>query len=134
VLVEDLKREIEEIVSDHQEIPYFAFVSGPEMNLRGEFNDYDADRHKPIVSAGLMSLIKRGANRIVIISEVWLNDDNDVPTSDGVMIIEATRDGDTMHIVACEGKDRLGDWSTESGGESGNLARLFAKAELVGRA
>lgn len=37
VTVEQLKRDVEEVIGSGAELPYLAFVSGPEMNFRVEF-------------------------------------------------------------------------------------------------
>jgi len=132
VTVSDLKEEIEEMVANGEEIRFLAFVSGPEMNLRIEFNDYNPERHKPLVAMGLIGLIKRRASRIVVLSDVWLKEDNGVPAADGMMILEATRDGETVHLARCEGEKRLGEWTSSTGGD-GNLGRLFERADIKGR-
>lgn len=133
VTVSDLKEEIEAMVANGEEIPYLAFVSGPGMNLRIAFDDYNPERHKPVVAMGLMGLIRRGATRIVVLGDVWLKEDNGVPAGDGMMILEATRHGDTVHLARCEGEKRLGEWTASSTGGTGNLGRLFERADLTGR-
>lgn len=128
VTVSNLKEEIEAMVANAEEIPYLAFVSGPGMNLRIEFDDYNPERHKPVVAMGLIGLIRMGATRIVVLSDVWLKEDNGVPAGDGMMILEATRDGETVHFARCEGEKRLGEWTSSTGGD-GNLGRLFERAD-----
>jgi hypothetical protein len=129
VTIESLKVEIEELVSKGQDIPYFAFVSGPGMNLRVEFNNYDAERHKPVAAEGLMELIRRGADRIVTISEIWFKNVEGVATWEGVLILEATKDDETLHTATFEGKTSLGPWETSPAGPTGNLAQLFERAQ-----
>jgi hypothetical protein len=128
VVVEQLKEELEGMVRKCEDIPYIAFVSGPSMNLRVEFNDYDGDRHKPLIAEGLMCLIDRGATRIVIVAEIWIGDQDGSRTWHGVMVVEATEDGDTSHTAPFEGKNQLGGWKSGPAGETGNLSRLFARA------
>lgn len=130
VQVIDLIVEIEGRLSDGEDIPYMAFVTGPGMNYRVEFNDYDADRHKTIVSEGLMELIRRGADRIVVIAEVWFRNSDGTPDRHGVMIFEATASGDISYTAEFEGQKRVGEWSAGSAGDSGSLERLFERARM----
>lgn len=130
VQVIDLIVEIEKLLSDGEDIPYMAFVTGPGMNYRVECNDYDADRHKPIVSEGLMEMIRRGADRIVVIAEVWFRNTDSMPDWHGVMIFEATASGDISYTADFEGRRRVGEWRSGSAGDSGNLARLFERARM----
>ena len=128
VEVIDLIVEIEDRLARGEEIPYMAFVTGPRMNYRVEFNDYDAERHKPVVSAGLIALIREGAERIVIIAEVWIRDTEGVPDWHGVSVLESTALGDICYTAEFEGQRRVGDWLSGPVEESGNLARLFERA------
>jgi hypothetical protein len=128
VALEDLQAEIADMVGDGDDLPFRAFISGPGTNLRVDFDEYDAAKHKAVVAGGLMDLIRQGADRIVTVSEIWLREDG-MPKWDGVMILEATRDGDTLHMAPFEGRSRLGPWETAPGVEGGSLSRLFARAE-----
>lgn len=130
VQVIDLIVEIEQRLSDSEDIPFMAFVTGPGMNYRVEFNDYDAGRHETIVSEGLMELIRRGADRIVVIAEVWFRNSDGTPDWHGVMIFEATASGDISYTAEFEGQQRVAEWSSGSAGDSGNLERLFERARM----
>jgi len=63
-----------------------------------------------------MELIRRGADRIVTVSEIWFKDDDGVATWEGVMVMEATPAGETLHIASFEGRNTLGLWETCPGG------------------
>ena len=128
VQVIDLIVEIERRLADGKDIPYMAFVTGTGMNYRVEFNNYDAERHKPVVSEGLMEVIRRGADRIVVISESWLRNADGTPNWHGVLIVEATASGDICYSAEFVGKNRVGEWTSGPAGDSGNLARLFERA------
>lgn len=128
VTVEQLKRDVEEVIGCGDDLPYLAFVSGPEMNLRVEFNDYDGDTDRGIVPIGLIELIRRGADQVLVIAEVWLRGEESTACH-GVMILKARPDGDTMHVAEFEGKTTLGPWEERLPVDSGNLSRLFERAE-----
>lgn len=125
--VDQLKRDVEEVIGNGGELPYLAFVSGPSMNLRVEFNDYDAEVHRGIVAHGLMELIRLGADHILVVAEVWFRT-GDTPCWHGVMILDARPDGDTLYEAEFEGKTTLGPWSESKPGEGGNLAEVFERA------
>lgn len=127
--VEQLKRDVEEVVESGADLPYLAFVSGPEMNFRVEFNDYDADVHRGIVPHALMEFIRRGADHILIIGEVWHREE-EIPTWHGVIILEARPDGDTLYEADFEGKTTLGPWEVSQPGPGGNLSELFKRAKM----
>ena len=127
VTVEQLKRDVEEVIGSGADLPYLAFVSGPEMNIRVEFDDYDADVHRGIVPQALMEFIRRGADHIRVVGEVWLREE-EVPTWHGVMILDARPDGDTLYEAEFEGKTALGPWEESQPGSGGNLSELFKRA------
>ena len=127
VTVEQLKRDVEEVIGSGANLPYLAFVSGPEMNFRVEFNDYDADVHRGIVPQALMEFIRRGADQILVVGEVWLREE-ETPTWHGVMILYVRPDGDTLYEAAFEGKTTLGSWEESRPQEGGNLSRMFERA------
>lgn len=129
--VDQLKREVEQVIGSGGELPYLSFVTGPEMNLRVEFKDYDADTDQGIVSHGLMELIQRGADHILVVSEVWIRGEESTDWH-GVMILEARPDGDTMHVAEFEGRTALGPWE-ESVPDDGNLSKLFERTRADGR-
>jgi hypothetical protein len=128
VTVDQLKRDVEEVIGNGVELPYLAFVSGPEMHFRVEFNDYDAELHRGIVAHGLTELIRRGADHILLVAEVWFRE-GEIPDWHGVMILDARLDGDTTHFAEFEGKTALGPWEESRPDEGGNLARLFERAK-----
>lgn len=128
VTVEQLKRDVEEVIGSGADLPYLAFVSGPEMNFRVEFNDYDAEVHRGIVSHGLMELIRLGADHILLVAEVWHRKE-EIPTWHGVIILEARPDGDTLYEADFEGQTALGPWEQSRPGPGGNLTELFERAE-----
>lgn len=109
-------------------LPYQAFVSGPEMKFRVEFNDYDADVHRGIVPHALMEFIRRRADQILVVGEVWFREE-DAPTRHGVMILDARPDGDTLYEAEFEGKTTLKPWKANQPGPGGNLSELFKRAE-----
>lgn len=128
VTVEQLKRDVEEVIGSGADLPYLAFVSGPEMNFRVEFNDYDAEAHRGIVPHALMEFIRRGADHILLVAEVWHREE-EIPTWHGVIILDARPDGDTLYEADFEGKTTLGPWKESRPGPGGNLSELFKRAE-----
>jgi len=127
VTVEQLKRDVKEVIESGDELPYMAFVSGPEMNLRVEFNDFDADTDREIVSLGLIELIRKGADQVLLVADVWFRGEESTRWH-GVMILEARPDGDTLHVAEFEGRTTLGPWEESSPDDGGNLSRLFERA------
>lgn len=115
------------MIGSGADLPYQAFVSGPEMNFRVEFNDYDADVHRGIVPHALMEFIRRRADQILVVGEVWFREE-DAPTWHGVMILDARPDGDTLYEAEFEGKTTLGPWEESRPGPGGNLSELFQRA------
>ena len=128
VTVDQLKRDVEEVIGSGSELPYLAFVSGPAMNLRVEFNNYDAEVHRGIVSHGLMELIRQGADHILVVAEVWFREE-EIPTWHGVMILDARPDGDTLYDAEFEGNATLGPWEESRPEAGGNLSDLFRRAD-----
>ena len=128
VTVEQLKRDVEGVIGRRDELPYLAFVSGPEMNLRVEFNDYDAASDRGIVPLGLIELIRQGADHVLVVGEIWIRSEESTDWH-GVMILEARPDGDTMHVAEFEGRTTLGLWKVSVPDDGGNLSRLFDRAE-----
>lgn len=128
VTLGQLKRDVEEVIGNDGNLPYLAFVSGPGMNLRVEFNDYDAEVHRGIVAHGLMELIIRGADRILIVAETWLRV-GEMPNWHGVIIHDARPEGDTAHFAEFEGKTALGPWKECQPALGCNLTELFERAE-----
>jgi hypothetical protein len=125
--VHDLMAEAEKLVASGSEIPYLAFVSGPGMNLLIQFSQYDPASDKSLVRAALATFILQGANHILVLGDVWIRDNNGVPTWDGMMIGELTPTADRFYLAEFEGRNRLGDWLPYSSGD-GNLCGLFALA------
>lgn len=126
---------LEGAVSLGQPIPYMAYVSGPGINRKLEFKGYDAKRHQRVVADALMEQIRCGANRIVIVSEVWIAGEDEGIECDGVLIFESTPMRESGQVARFEGKTRLGGWgpvpADESANKPANLENLFDRAWKV---
>jgi hypothetical protein len=132
VVIDDLKAEVAGVIGSGQDVGCSAFASGPAMSVRLEVATLNPAKQKPLMVAALTALIRQGADRIVVVSEVWFKDDDGLPTWDGVMILESTQAGETLTYTTREGRAGLGAWETCPAGPKGRLAGLFARARATG--
>ena len=128
--VSDLINQVEGAVSEGLAIPLVAFVSGSGINRQIEFMNYDPNHHKLVLPEFFMQLIRDGAERIVIATEVWFLGDNRNREWHGVMINETTPLSDIGHVAPFEGR-KLGEWKSGSATGFGNLTNLFDRAWRV---
>jgi len=110
-------------------------VSGPGINVELGFLSYNPERDQRAVADRLMEMIRQGADRIVIVSEVWIPGEDMAVESDGVLIYESTPLSEIGHLAQFEQRLRLGDWgpvpARKSANQTGNLENLFERAWKV---
>lgn len=129
ISVNGLIADINEDMSQGHAIPFFAVVFFPETVLNVSFVNYDPDQHKPHVTAHLINLIRKGANRILIVSEVWFLGNDLSREWHGVMVQDSTPLTSVGHFAPFEGR-KLGEWKSGKT-KGGNYSDLFEKAWMV---
>lgn len=129
--VPELRDYAEECVSQGHNVPFVAYVTGPEINREICFTNYDPNKHKPVVARYFMELIRQGVERILVVSEVWFLDDDKNREWHGVLINDSTPLSDIAHCAPFEGRNRLGEWQTGPAVGPGNFTNLFERAWIA---
>jgi hypothetical protein len=109
--VDGLKEQLAETVQSGQDIRFRVYATGPGLNVVSEIPDYDPAQDKRHIGRMLADFVQQGADRLVVVSDVWFRDQDGVATWDGVQIYESNRDGETAHLAPFEGKWSLGEWA-----------------------